>query len=117
MTARRDCWNQFGSIRTSHRPWNGLCAVPVGLLNFNFAFVKFTCALKVPCRCPEWRSGGEVEGKWLHLRGEYALDRSAELFRGTAESQETILRMVSPPQLAAIGNGSMPSSRQITIAH
>ena len=60
MAARWDCWNQFGSIGPSHQPWNGLCAVLPGLLNFNFAFVKITCALEVPRRCPEWRSGVEM---------------------------------------------------------
>ena len=34
-------------------PWNGLYRVPLGLLNFNFAFMKITCALDVPCRCPK----------------------------------------------------------------
>ena len=33
-------------------PWKGLYRVPLGLLNFNFAFMKITCALDVPCRCP-----------------------------------------------------------------
>ena len=53
-------------------PWKGLYAVPLGLLNFNFAFMKITCALDVPCRRPEWLSDGEVEKEWLHLREAYA---------------------------------------------
>lgn len=53
-------------------PWKGLYRVPLGLLNFNFAFMKITCALDVPCRRPEWLSGGEVEKEWLHLREAYA---------------------------------------------
>ena len=39
MAARWDCWNQFGSISTSYRPWNGLSVVPPGLLNFNFCLL------------------------------------------------------------------------------
>ena len=34
-------------------PWNGLYRVPLGLLNFNFAFMKITCALDMPCGCPK----------------------------------------------------------------
>ena len=42
MAARWDCWNQFGSIRTGHRPRDGLSVVLPGLLNFNFAFLQNT---------------------------------------------------------------------------
>ena len=52
-------------------------------------FVKFTCAPNVPCRCPEWLPGAEVEGKWLHLRGEYALKRLTEAFRAAGEFQKS----------------------------
>ena len=84
-------------------PWNGLYRVPLGLLNFNFAFMKITCALDVPCRrpewlsggevekddvpCrrPEWLSGGEVEKEWLHLREAYASEWPQGQFPGAGE--------------------------------
>ena len=49
--------------------------------------MKFTCAPDMPCRYPEWRSGGEVEGKRLHLRGVYPTELPAELFCGADELQ------------------------------
>ena len=66
-------------------PWNGLYRVPLGLLNFNFAFMKITCALDVPCRRPEWLSGGEVEKEWLHLREAYASEWPQGQFPGAGE--------------------------------
>ena len=53
------------------------------------SFVKFTCAPDVPCRCPEWLPGAEVEGKWLHLREVYATEWPAEPFRGAGEFQKS----------------------------
>ena len=50
-------------------------------------FVQSTCAPDVPCRCPEWLPGAEVEGKWLHLRREHAIEQHAEPFRGAGEFQ------------------------------
>ena len=49
--------------------------------------MKITCAPDVPCRCPEWLPGAEVEGKWLHLREVYATEWPAELFCGADELQ------------------------------
>ena len=58
-------------------------------------FVQFTCAPDVPCRCPEWLPGGEVEGKWSHLRGACALEWPAEPFRDAGEFHEAIRRMAT----------------------
>ena len=55
----------------------------------NFTFVQFTCAPDEPCRDPERLSGGEVEGKWLHLRGVYATEWPAEPFRAAGEFQKS----------------------------
>ena len=52
-------------------------------------FVQSTCAPDVPCRCPEWLPGAEVEGKWLHLREVYATEWPAEPFREAGEFQKS----------------------------
>ena len=53
------------------------------------SFVQSTCAPDVPCRCPEWLPGAEVEGKWLHLREVYATEWPAEPFRAAGEFQKS----------------------------
>ena len=60
----------------------------------------------MPCRYPEWRSGGEVEGKRLHLRGVYPTELPAELFCRAGELQ---IRFNDKPGLH-IRADIMPSS-------
>ena len=73
--------------------------------------MKITCAPDVPCRCPEWLPGAEVEGKWLHLREVYPTELPAELFCGAGELQirfngkpELHIRADIRPSSAATGN-------------
>ena len=81
-------------------PWKGLYRVPLGLLNFNFAFMKITCALDVPCRRPEWLSGGEVEKRMVTPARSVCLRMASGLFRSANELHDTP-RQRSPSQQIA----------------